>query len=145
MPLLHVDGGHFAEEALSDLLLADASVVEAGAVVIDDPFSSAWPGVTEATFTFLKAHPEWVTVALGFNKQVLARRGYASTYERALNAPDVWRYVDRRVYDRKTLPIYGAPATTIFYIPSYRQRAQLTEDLARLLWFRDAVRRRLRR
>ena len=45
--LFHIDGGHLREEALSDLRLAAGALHERGAIVVDDPFSVAWPGVTE--------------------------------------------------------------------------------------------------
>ncbi|HWD75957.1 MAG TPA: class I SAM-dependent methyltransferase, partial [Solirubrobacteraceae bacterium] len=45
--LFHIDGGHLREEALSDLRLGAAVLDPRGAIAVDDPFSVAWPGVTE--------------------------------------------------------------------------------------------------
>lgn len=138
----HIDGGHLAPEAMNDLLLGSAATIAAGLIVVDDPYRPEWPGVTEAILGFLAKSPEWVTVAVGFNKQVLARRDHAHHYSSALNGDRVWNFLDHRVYERKSLPISGADAV-IFHVPSYRQIKGLEHLAARGRWALDAVKRRL--
>jgi hypothetical protein len=141
---IHVDGGHLTEEARSDLELAAAVVVDGGAIVVDDPFRPEWPGVTEAILRFVDDHPEWVTVALGFNKLVLAHRERAEMYRGTLLSDAAWTYVDSRVWARKALPVAGADAT-IFYVPTYRQISGMEAKVAQVRWVLAAVKRRLRR
>lgn len=84
--MFHVDGGHSFKEALNDLDLAAKAVqVAGGIIVLDDPFRSEWPGVTEASIAFLKKSPRFSALAVGFNKLVLAEEFYHQHYTRALD------------------------------------------------------------
>jgi hypothetical protein len=139
--LFHVDGGHASEEALNDIRLGAQVVHERGAIVVDDPFRSEWPGVTEAILRFLKENADLSVVVVGFNKLVLVGNDARPSYERALSSP--WEYFDRRVHAMKTTQICGSPAT-IFYIPSYRQIARLEPLVARARSIDASVRHRLR-
>lgn len=138
----HVDGGHLTEEARSDLELAAAVVVDGGVIVVDDPFRPEWPGVTEAILQFVADHPDSATVALGFNKLVLARREHADMYRGAVLSDAAWTYVDSRVWARKVLPVAGADAP-IFYVPTYRQISGMEAKVAQSRWVLAAVKRRL--
>lgn len=51
---IHLDGGHTAEQAYSDLALAHLHVMTGGVIVIDDYHSPVWPTVTEGTDAYLK-------------------------------------------------------------------------------------------
>ena len=62
----HIDGGHNADEALGDLRLSAACTRPEGAILIDDPFRSEWPGVTEAVIRFLDSTPECLRRGGGF-------------------------------------------------------------------------------
>ena len=134
----HIDGGHLAVEAGADLAIAARCVSPGGVIVVDDPYRTTWPGVTEAILGFLRESPAWVTVLAGFNKQVLARRDVAEQYAAVLTSPGVWDYVDRRVYARKITPICGHPAA-VFFVPSSRQHLAIRDALARVYWLRDGV------
>jgi hypothetical protein len=140
--LFHVDGGHLAEEALSDLELGAAVLNPRGVIVVDDPFAFEWPGVTEAIIAFCAAHPEFEPVALGFNKLMLVRTEARALYDTAL-ADSVWAYIDRKLYVRKTLPICGS-AASIFLTPSDRQMRSIQPSLVRVGWLIAGVRRRLK-
>ena len=134
----HVDGGHLAEEARSDLELGAEVTVDGGAIVIDDPYRIEWPGVTEAIVTFLTEHPDWAPVALGFNKLVLCRRPALGLYAAAVDSDDAWSYIDPHVFVRKRLPLVGTE-TTIFYVPTYRQSVRLQRATARARWLHSTV------
>jgi Methyltransferase domain len=139
----HIDGGHLAEEALADLRLAADVLDTRGVIAVDDPFSSAWPGVTEGILAFCAERPEFQTIALGFNKLVLARDSSREMYDLAI-ASSADLYIDRKIYVRKTLPIAGSPAA-IFLTPSDRQMPRLQSTVARVGWFTSGVRRKLKR
>lgn len=130
--LFHVDGGHLAEEAMSDMRLAADVLHQRGALVVDDPFRPEWPGVTEAILRFCtERHDDYAPLILGFNKLVLTQREARPQYEAVLSRDDlVWSYFDRRVYESKTMPIVDDPVR-IFMIPTYRQVPALEDSVAR--------------
>jgi hypothetical protein len=129
--LFHVDGGHFAEEAASDLEFAASVLHPNGAIVLDDPFRIEWPGVTEGVLRFLEKAPEFGVVALGFNKMVLVRHQARPAYCRTITSDRVWDYFSRRVFVSKTVPV-AAMNARCFYVPSYRQSERATLRIALL-------------
>jgi Methyltransferase domain len=140
----HIDGGHLAEEARGDLQLGAEVTVDRGAIIIDDPYRIEWPGVTDAIVAFLTEHDDWAPVALGFNKLLLCRRPSLGLYTGPIESDEAWSYIDRRVFDRKRLPLVGTEAT-IFYIPSYRQIPSLVLNVARARSLYGSLRARLGR
>jgi len=137
----HVDGGHLAEEALSDLRLGASVLDGRGLLIVDDAFSPQWPGVTEAIFVFIKEFPEFQPIVLGFNKLVLARGDTRAIYDTEL-LTRATSYVDRTLYIQKQLPIFGSEAV-IFFTPSDRQMPRIQTILVRVGWINSAVRRRI--
>ena len=137
----HVDGGHLAEEALSDLRLGASVLDQRGLLIVDDAFSPQWPGVTEAIFVFISEFPEFQPVALGFNKLVLTRGDTRSIYDTELVARAT-SYFDRTLYIQKKLPIFGSQAV-IFFTPSDRQMPRIQTILVRIGWLISGVRRRV--
>ena len=135
----HVDGGHLLAEALADIRLAASVLHEQGAIMVDDPFRPEWPGVTEAILRFCAERDDFVPLAVGFNKLVLVPSASRDAYEEFLLA-NVWSYVSRRVYARKTLPVAGTE-THIFYIPARRQLPALVPAVARAGWLLQRLRR----
>jgi hypothetical protein len=140
----HIDGGHLAAEAQSDLQLGAHVTIDRGAMVVDDPYRIEWPGVTEAIVAFLTERKDWAPLALGFNKLVLCRKPSLELYSAAVESDDAWSYVDARVFERKRLPIVGTDKT-IFYVPTYRQIPALLTSVARARWLYGKVRGRLGR
>jgi Methyltransferase domain len=137
--LFHVDGGHLHEEALGDLRLGASALHEQGAIVVDDPLRPEWPGVTEAILSFLAERSDFVPLVLGFNKLVLVPRTARQTYQASVDDPEtLWSYVDKRVYDSKTLPLAGEP-TRIILIPTWRQRPDVEPALARIISLRGEL------
>jgi Methyltransferase domain len=134
--LFHIDGGHLREEALADLRLGAAVLDEGGAIVVDDPFSVAWPGVTEGILEFLAERADFAPLILGFNKLVLTSTAARELYQPSVLDRDAWwRYFDRRIYELKVLPIAGHP-THIVIIPGWRQHPQLDRTVALVETFR---------
>lgn len=117
--IFHIDGGHNVEEALNDLQLAAATTVDAGVIVLDDPFRADWPGVTHAAVRFLEENRAFCAVAVGFNKMILTRREVADRYAREIDAKDQ-RAAHNIIYpwQLKVLPFMGHPLR-IFHVPSY--------------------------
>lgn len=50
--LFSVDGGHTADHAINDLIIAQELTANGGVVLLDDFFQPNWPGVTEGLFRF---------------------------------------------------------------------------------------------
>jgi hypothetical protein len=143
--LFHVDGGHLREEALADLQLGAAVLSRLGAIVVDDPFSVAWPGVTEGILQFLTQRADFEPLILGFNKLVLVSADARPLYEPSvIDGATWWRYFDRRVYDLKVLPIAGH-ATHIVTVPAWRQHPGLIRAVAKLETLRRGLAYRARR
>jgi hypothetical protein len=136
----HIDGGHLLEEALADLLLGAAVLHERGVLVIDDPFRSEWPGVTEAVIGLFEQRTDLVPVVLGFNKLVISRREARSIYDAAFADP--WTHIDRRVWATKELPFAGS-RVRIFMIPSYRRIERLDRWAAWARWLQLVLRSRV--
>jgi hypothetical protein len=137
----HIDGGHLAEEALADLRLASEVVDERGVVVVDDPFRSDWPGVTEAVLQFLCERRDFSAVAVGFNKIVICRRAGRSIYDAALADP--WGRFDRRVWQAQDLSLVGS-RVRVFTIPPDRQLPLVEHAVAKALAIQASLRFRLR-
>jgi len=144
----HIDGGHDAAEALSDLELAADAIVDAGVIALDDPFRAEWPGVTEALVRFLDAFDDFRATAVGFNKILLTRDAHAGLYRTALQREEERReYGLGHPWHLKELPFHGDPLL-IFFLPTYldptrnggatRSRRGPVARLGRLL--RDPVR-----
>jgi hypothetical protein len=143
--LFHIDGGHLREEALSDLRLGAAVLDPRGAIVVDDPFSVAWPGVTEGILAFLAERPDLEALILGFNKLVLVPGGARDLYEPSVTDEATWwRYFDERVYELKVLPIAGHP-THIVVVPGWRSHPELDRVVALAETFRRGLAYRVRK
>ena len=131
--IFHVDGGHNPDEALIDLRLAAECTIESGAIILDDPFRTEWPGVTEALIRFLDERPEFQAIMTGFNKLVLTREKWSGLYVAALDSSSQrdtfgfsypWRV--------KEMPFHGT-VLRVFYVPDYLQRKSLG-NLARWVY-----------
>jgi hypothetical protein len=65
----HIDGGHSAKEAFSDLSLCNELLKPGGLVALDDYFNPAFPGVAEGAVQFMGENREaFRPIAIGFNK-----------------------------------------------------------------------------
>ena len=95
--LFHVDGGHSADEALSDIKIAAKSLTAKGAIVVDDALSASWVAVTEGIFRFLLENEgDWSALSVGFNKMVIVRTKFRSVYIPYFESRDfVWSYIPR--------------------------------------------------
>lgn len=121
----HIDGGHDAAEALSDLELAARSTVEGGVIALDDPFRAEWPGVTEALVRFLDAREGLHAVLVGFNKIFLVSPSHLDLYRDAFRDK-----AEREAFGLghpchlKELPFLGRELL-ILYVPSYLQGSEV--------------------
>ena len=136
----HIDGGHNGDEALSDMELAAATLVDNGVIVVDDAFRADWPGVTEGIVRFLDHHPEFCAMVAAFNKLWLARRRAADLY-RGMGEPALRDQYDLGFpWSLKRLPFLDAPLT-IFHIPPglrYRRvKTHLVRYYHRHSWLRS--------
>lgn len=131
--MFHVDGGHNPDEALADLLLAADCTIESGVVLLDDPFRTEWPGVTEALIRFLDQRPDWQALMVGFNKLLLARVSHSELYTRAFD-----EMAQRNTYGFgypmriKPMPFHTSELR-VFHVPDYLQKKSLG-NLARYVY-----------
>ena len=129
----HVDGGHNPDEALHDLKLAAECTIESGVLVLDDPFRTEWPGVTEALIRFVDEQPEFQAIMVGCNKLLLTRSSWSQMYLDELESINQrerfgfgypWR-VKRMEFLNTRL--------RVFYVPDYLQKKSIG-NLARALY-----------
>lgn len=140
----HVDGGHNADEAFADLELAAEVTGPGGVIVLDDPWSVIWPGVTEGAVHFLDSHDDWGPLLLGLNKFVMVRNDDRGMYLDGLLTNHLWNWLPPRVYAAQIKLIAGQE-TTIISIPSSRRLGHETAPaLARALELRTRLRDRVR-
>ena len=112
--MFHVDGGHLAEEALADLRFAAKVLHRDGIVVLDDPFDSSWPGVTEGLYQFLREDIAFVPFVMGFGKLVLCHEASRDYYAQFV-AQHAWAYFSDSIFETKQAFVKGHP-TTVFLI-----------------------------
>jgi hypothetical protein len=85
--LFSVDGGHSAELACNDMLLAHETLAPEGVILLDDYFEREWPGVSDGTQRFFRERrPDLVPFAIGVNKVYFARTAAAPRYRHAVRA-----------------------------------------------------------
>jgi hypothetical protein len=78
----HVDGAHYVDAVINDLMKVQDVIVAGGVVVVDDFLHSGFPGVAEACHRYLSsALPrKLVPFAVGRNKLFLTTHSHHSTY-----------------------------------------------------------------
>lgn len=85
--LFSVDGGHTAEVAASDLLVADDSLHDAGVIILDDYFNVEFPAVSEALNKVMALRPgRLAPFAISDNKVFLSRPALARHYRDRLDS-----------------------------------------------------------
>ncbi|NBT57675.1 hypothetical protein EBT16_02710, partial [bacterium] len=90
--LIHIDGEHSEHAVLEDLTMADkfASRSDNSIIIIDDVFVRHYPGVTNATFDFIKRNEkDWLITEFSYlwplkNSDYLLRTLDLSTMEESL-------------------------------------------------------------
>ena len=122
---IHIDGGHSANEALSDLRFAAGATLEEGVIAVDDPMTPEWPGVAEAIFHFLSSEKRFCAMVAGFNKMLLVRRDCAASYTRHIDREEGRaEYGMTYPWHFKQLPFMNDPLR-IFFIPSFVDRTSI--------------------
>lgn len=84
--LFSVDGGHTQEIVLSDMRLAEKSLIDGGVVIADDVFNQQWPGVCVGTVHYLEQGGALVPFYIGYNKVLFSQPEHAERYRRRLDA-----------------------------------------------------------
>lgn len=135
----HIDGGHNADEALSDLELAAATLVDEGVIAVDDAFRADWPGVTEGIVRFLDHHGEFCPAVVAFNKLFLAKRRAAELYWELGNPALRDQYDLGYPWALKRLPFLDTPLM-IFHLPTHLRYRRLKTQLVRYYQHRPWLR-----
>lgn len=122
--LFSIDGGHTEACAHNDLLLAEATTVEAGVAILDDYFNPRWPDVsTGAARYFARPGAALRPFAISPNKVYLARPAHHALYQRELRRTQRDYFEsDAAMFGAKVL-IFGVEAET--WTPARRARRWL--------------------
>ncbi len=108
--LFSVDGGHSAECALNDLVLADQTLAEGGVMMMDDVFNPHWPDVATGCVQYmLRPDRRLQPFAVHANKVHFCHPGWAAFYRegllrsplKMLRSTTMWG-VEVDLYDRVT-------------------------------------------
>ncbi|GAB2784004.1 hypothetical protein GCM10027275_30120 [Rhabdobacter roseus] len=127
--MFHIDGGHSCQEALSDLELAAEAVHPYGVIILDDPFRSEWPGVTEALIAFLKKSSNFSALLIGFNKLFIVHNNYYNLYASAFdNVAHRSNYALGFPLAYKTVSFLEKDLRC-FYIPTYIHKPSLKQRI----------------
>lgn len=86
----HIDGGHWADIVVADMMTADRALGPDGVMAVDDVFNPNWPGVGEGFYQFMRYQPgKFAPVLIGGNKVFLARPEFAKRF-RAYCEPEAF-------------------------------------------------------
>lgn len=112
--LFSIDGGHTEEITTNDLRLAEASMTDDGAVVIDDCFNEYWPEVSWAVAKYLLGKNDLAPFAITPGKVLLCRAPMKRTYQ-AMLRERFPRRVDKqaRLYGHEVLIVGVRPWTQV--------------------------------
>lgn len=111
--LFSVDGGHTEEIVVSDMRLAEQSLVDGGVVIADDVFNPQWPGVAVGTVHYLEHGAGLVPFYIGYNKVLFTQPEHAARYRHAVD----------QVYGRRTMTAVfetvfgGHPVSVLVPVP----------------------------
>ena len=125
--LFSVDGGHTQEIVLSDMRLAEKSVVDGGVVIADDVFNQQWPGVCVGTVHYLEQGGALVPFYVGYNKVLFTQPEHAERYRRTLD----------QAYAAKTMTavfestFVGHPVSILVPVPLHPTHIARRSDTAR--------------
>lgn len=100
--IFHIDGGHQPEDVKNDLRVAIRALHRDGVVIVDDVFSSSWPGVAEGFFEFLLQNCTTLfPLLIGGNKVFLCRPESVEMYEDAFGHLETIAAVLPFTFERK--------------------------------------------
>ncbi|MCZ8270489.1 MAG: class I SAM-dependent methyltransferase [Beijerinckiaceae bacterium] len=81
----HIDGQHDEPNLVKDLSLALPLMHRQGLIVLDDMLHPSYPGLVETVHKWLRAHPEWVCLAIIDREDIVAAAKYVLVREEALH------------------------------------------------------------
>ena len=113
--IFSVDGGHTQEIVLSDMRLAEKSLVDGGVVIADDVFNQQWPGVCVGTVHYLEQGGALVPFYIGYNKVLFTAPEHAESYRRTLDAA----YADKTMTAVFESTFVGHPVSILVPVPKH--------------------------
>ncbi|MFK8111131.1 MAG: class I SAM-dependent methyltransferase [Rubripirellula sp.] len=128
--LFSVDGGHLADEVLSDSNLVSQMMVPGGIMILDDILNSTCPGVIEGTLDFLKSEQgsQFAAFCLVGNKLLVTDKESAEGYRKHLL--DV-------INANKEISLFRDTAQTISDFPNGVYPRLCGSDLIVITWSGD--------
>jgi Methyltransferase domain len=86
LKLISIDGGHTAEQTISDLRFCSSVLSPLGILFIDDILNGHWLGVIDGVTTFLRGRPTLWPLMIGHNKLVMCYMSVHEEYRKLLEA-----------------------------------------------------------
>jgi hypothetical protein len=126
-----IDGGHTAEETLSDLETARRALAPRGLIMIDDYINMEFPGVSEGICRFLLAQEEIVPWVYGFNELFLVTREAIEFYNSLLVSNAFEVLCRRHHYIQKRVQFFGREILLLRKAAGLNQLIFLAEAQAR--------------
>ena len=106
--LASIDGGHTEACVLNDLRLVETVLTPRGAVILDDCFNQAWPGVSSATAKYLLDNSALLRpFAISPNKLYLTHGDNVAFYRRELRSKSAYYYEKTACFLDHDVDIYG--------------------------------------
>lgn len=116
--LFSVDGGHTAEIAGNDLRLSQGTLAPGGVVIVDDVFTSIFPGVSVAMGEYLRSRKGLIPFAISIEKTFLTDRESATYYRDELIERMADIYLRNETY-------YGHEIAIFRDFPPWNERLQI--------------------
>lgn len=130
--LFSIDGGHTDSIVLSDLKLAEGTLLPGGIVIADDVFNEFWPGVVSGTLDYMNTGGNLSPFAIGFNKVFFTQSDHVDRYRLALSS-----YFGAKVtYSVKWSEFAGHEVLVIARVRPSVRRVLRRNALARRLYYR---------
>lgn len=126
-----IDGGHTAEETLSDLETARRAILPRGLIMVDDYANMEFAGVSEGICRFLQRREEIVPWAYCFNQMFLVSREQAAFYNDQLDSSAFRDFCRRHRYIGKRVRYFGRDMLLLRKVVGLSRLIHAAESLAR--------------
>jgi hypothetical protein len=116
--LFSIDGGHTTEVAENDLRLAEQVLSSGGIVILDDVFTSIFPGVSAALAQYLLTDGKLVPFAVSIGKTLLTDEAHVGSYMNSIKNSMKAIYLRDEIF-------YGNKVAIFRNFPPLNERVQL--------------------
>jgi len=131
-----IDGGHTAEETLTDMRTAFRALGEKGIIIIDDYFTFEFPGVSEGVCRFLFEEEGLVPWIYCFKQMLLIKKAAVEFYEDLLEKHDFDSFcrahrfvIQRKLFFGQNIRVLRKPNRLQYLIHLVEMKARRRPDL----------------